>query len=97
MSASTIRENVSSAKFKTTLYLTESNRKRLERFSRGSRTRLINQAISEKLQALEQEEIKNKLLADLDNSPTTPSKGVSTEDALREIRKETIRNLVKNE
>lgn len=83
-----------SAKFKTTLYLTEQNRKRLEAFGRGRRTKLINQAIAEKLDRLEQEEMQKRLLDALENSMTTPSNGISTEDALHEIRVKEAQNLV---
>lgn len=85
-----------SAKFKTTLYLTETNRRRLDKLTRGSRTKLINQAIAEKLEEIEKEETKQRLLLALKNRQTTPSNGVSTEDALHEIRTRELHNLVTN-
>jgi len=84
------------AKFKTTLYLTESNRKQLEQFTRGSRTKLINQAIAEKLAELQKEDNKLKILASLKNRKTTPSNGTPTEEALQEIRASELQNLVGN-
>lgn len=78
--------NQTMTKCKTTLYLTESNKKRFEPFSRGKRTNFINQAIAEKLEELEKQEIQQKLLESLDNSIIIPSQGVSTEDALHETR-----------
>lgn len=85
-----------SAKFKTTLYLTESNRRRLDKLNRGNRTKLINQAIAEKLEEIEKENAKEKLLKSLKNRKTTPSNGVSTQGALREIRTKELHNLIEN-
>lgn len=86
-----------SPKFKTTLYLTESNRRRLERFNKGTRTKLINQAIAEKLEQLEKEALQEKLLNALEHSYSTPSNDISTEDALHEIRTKELINLVNNQ
>lgn len=87
----------STAKFKTTLYLTEDNRKRLHLLTKGNRTKLINQAIAEKLEALEKEQLKEKLLKSLEKANTsTSSTNTSTEDALNEIRKKELSNLISN-
>lgn len=84
------------AKFKTTLYLTENNRKQLDQLNRGSRTKLINQAIAEKLADLQREKLKEKLLDSLENSASVPSNGVLTEDALHEIRGRELNNLLQS-
>lgn len=73
-------------KFKTTLYLTENNRQRLEHFNKLNRTQLINQAIEEKLEALEKQERQQQLLNELDTGIMTPANGLSTEDTLHKIR-----------
>lgn len=81
-------------KFKTTLYLTESNKKGLDQLTRGNRTQLINQAIAEKLKELEQERRKRKLLNLIDNMERVPANGTSTEEAVREIRTRELQNLL---
>lgn len=82
------------AKFKTTLYLTEENKKRLDLINAKNRTRLINQAIAEKLESIERQALKEKLLNSLKTPPAHPSKGISTEDALHEIRQREFRSLI---
>jgi len=85
------------AKFKTTLYLTEENKNKLDLLNAKNRTRLINQAIAEKLEAIERQLLKEKLLKSLENLEAKPSGGVSTEDALREIRQRELNQLVAND
>lgn len=96
MNAQQARSDQKPTKFKTTLYLTENNRRQLDKLNRGSRTKLINQAIAEKLAELEREELKKKLLDALDNGVSIPSNGVSTEDALHEIRSRELDNLLQS-
>lgn len=81
-------------KFKTTLYLTDRNRKWLNQLNRWSRTKLINQAITEKLEKSEREILKEKLLNRLDNMSPVPSNGTSTQDALHEIRTKELKYLI---
>ena len=66
----------------------------MAQFSRGSRTALINQAIAEKLEQLEQAFMKKKLLAALQDAPMTASQGISTEDTLLEIRNRETNHLI---
>lgn len=54
-------------KFKTTLYLEEESRKKLEKIPKGERTILINKAILDLLEKEEKKIKKQKLLKGLDN------------------------------
>ncbi|PWQ95447.1 hypothetical protein [Leucothrix pacifica] len=94
MSAAQTSIQETAAKFKTTLYLTEENKKRLDLLNAKNRTRLINQAIAEKLEAIERQLLKEKLLSALDAPVSHPSNGVSTEDALHEIRQRETEQLL---
>lgn len=85
------------AKFKTTLYLTEDNKNKLDLLNAKNRTHLINQAIAEKLEAIERQILKEKLLRSLESVDSIPSGGVSTEDALYEIRQREFNQLVSND
>jgi hypothetical protein len=50
------------SKIRTTLYLTQENRKRLDRIPRGQKTDLMNRAIAKVLEELEKEENASRFL-----------------------------------
>ena len=52
---------------------------------------------TEKLEAIERQILKEKLLKSLENVDSIPSGGVSTEDALYEIRQRELNQLVSND
>jgi len=55
------------SKIRTTLYLTQDNRKKLDRIPRGQKTDLMNRAIAKVLEELEREENANQFLNMLAN------------------------------
>ena len=97
MNTAQMSSEQTSAKFKTTLYLTEDNKNKLDLLNAKNRTRLINQAIAEKLEAIESQLLKEKLLRSLESYKTVSSGGVSTEGALHEIRQREFDCLVSND
>ena len=71
---------------RTTLYLTETNKKWLSAQPRGQRTQIINEAIQRVINEQRMKEKKRKLLHTLDNLPLYPTDGVSPKDVLNEER-----------
>ena len=97
MNTAQVSSEQTSAKFKTTLYLTEDNKNKLDLLNAKNRTRLINQAIAEKLEAIERQLLKEKLLRSLESYDTVSARGVSTDDALHEIRQRELGYLVSDD
>jgi hypothetical protein len=97
MNTAQISSEQTSAKFKTTLYLTEDNKNKLDLLNAKNRPRLINQAIAGKLEAIERQLLKEKLLRTLESYDTVSAGGVSTEDALHEIRQRELGCLVSDD
>lgn len=85
-----------SVKYKTTLYLTKENRKRLQQMPKGNMTTIINQAIAEKLERMERGQARQVLLDALDTGKRSPSKGIPTEEAVRTLRQQSVSDAVES-
>ncbi len=72
-----------SGKYKTTLYLTEDNRRRLKQIPKRSMMRLINEAIAEKLTQIDKAQAKQRLL---DQGVRTPVRERDVVEVARELR-----------
>jgi len=72
-------------KVRTTLYLTQENRARLNRIPRGKKTELMNKAIANALEELEREENSKKFLEMIaEIEPVKPK--YSSEEMVRMLR-----------
>lgn len=73
------------SKIRTTLYLTQENRKRLDRIPKGQKTDLMNRAIAKALEELEREENANKFLNMVASIKPVKTK-YSSEEMVRMLR-----------
>lgn len=73
------------AKYRTTFYLTEENKRLLDQIPRGNKTALINEALNKLLKEKEQERNKKKLSLMIDD--IVPAKhNESSVDMIRKLR-----------
>ena len=80
-------------KIRTTLYLTQENRKKLDMIPKGQKTELMNYAIAKALHEVEREKTKQMILLQLSKPLEKKPVNVSTQDALDEIRSRELHNL----
>jgi len=71
---------------RTTLYLSQKNKKWLETQPKGQRTLLINKAINKLKEEEEMEEKKQKVLKSFDNLPLYKTEGKSIKETLNDGR-----------
>ncbi len=81
-------------KYKTTLYLTEENRRRLKQIPKRSMTRLINEAIAEKLTQIEKAQAKQRLLDSLEKGVRTPARERDVVEIARKLRQKAAEDAV---
>lgn len=86
---------IEQGKIRTTLYLTQENKKRLDRIPRGQKTTLMNKAIANALEELEREENTQKFLKML--ATIKPVKtAYSSEEMVRMLREGKEQQLLDN-
>ncbi len=71
---------------RTTLYLSENNKRWLETQPRGQRTQIVNEAIQKLMNEQRMKEKRQKLLSTLDNLPLYATEGVSPKEILQAER-----------
>lgn len=86
---------VGQSKIRTTLYLTQENRKRLDRIPRGQKTDLMNKAIAKVLEELEREENAQKFIKMLATIEPVKAK-YSSEEMVRMLREGKEQELLDN-
>ncbi|NOS88934.1 MAG: hypothetical protein HOP34_10430 [Methylococcaceae bacterium] len=80
-------------KVRTTLYLTQENRERLDRIPRGKKTALMNKAIAAALEEIEREENAQKFLKMLETIQPVKTE-LSSEQMVRMLREEKEQELL---
>ena len=82
-------------KIRTTLYLTQENRERLERIPRGLKTDLMNKAIARVLEELEREENAKQFINMIASIEPVKAK-YSSEEMVRMLREDQVQTLLDN-
>jgi hypothetical protein len=91
----TTATDIEQGKVRTTLYLTQENRQRLDRIPRGQKTALMNRAIANALEELEREENAQKFLNMLEAiQPVTTA--YSSQEMVRMLREGNEQALLDN-
>lgn len=91
----TITTTPKQGKIRTTLYLTQENRERLERIPRGQKTDLMNKAIASILEELEREENAKQFINMISSIEPVKAK-YSSEEMVRMLREDQAQTLLDN-
>jgi len=79
-------------KYRTTFYLTEENKKMLDKMPRGSKTALINKALGQILKKMEKEENTKKFIEMISDITPVPTE-YSSEEMVRRLRENKLESL----